>query len=122
EGLGLGVVADQLQALDLEPQEIQPRVLLEEEASRQPTERRLTLDSDLIRTDQMPLHGPPSDEAVKSPKTAIRRRELRLRLVCHASPPPCAKDLGSAARAPSSVGRSGRAVLDSSQLGRRDVF
>src|SRR4029453_15480663 len=80
---GLGLEADQLQGLDLDAQEVQGRVLLEEEAPRQPTERRLTLDRGLVRPDQVALHAPRSNEAVKTPKRGIRRWELRLRLICH---------------------------------------
>src|SRR5215218_141455 len=54
KGVGLGVVADQLQAVDLQPHEVDPHALLEKETARQPPECRLAGDVLLVGADQVP--------------------------------------------------------------------
>jgi hypothetical protein len=49
----VGVVADQLQGIDLQSVEIEMRALLEEEAARQPAERGVAFDG-FVGPDQLP--------------------------------------------------------------------
>jgi hypothetical protein len=88
----------------LHPQEAQRCALLQKEFTREPTERRLTVDRDLVRADQVALHAPRSDEPVQPPKGRVRGRKLCLRVVCH--------DAFCHCRCLSSVSRSDLAALD----------
>src|SRR5215211_6381063 len=77
EGVSLRVVADQLQGVDQLAGEVDPHALLEEEASRQPAERRLALDVLLVGADQVALHAPAADQPVEPPQRRVRLRRLK---------------------------------------------
>ncbi len=89
EGLGLGVVANEFQAVDLHAHKVHLHVLLQEEAPRQPAISGLTLDVVFVRANQVALHAPRADQAVQTLQRRVGLVHLRLGIfiIFHHDPP-----------------------------------